>query len=1118
MIGRMMKTALFGSLCTTFAANADVGADPLEKGFANPPAQARPGVWWRWIDANISKEGITRDLTEMARKGISSAQIFDVSGGAVVGTAGMMTPEWRALFKFAVQEAARLGITLVAVPAAGWGTGGPWIKAMHAAKALRYAEIQADGPGHLSRVLPKAEGPEGWYRDVAVVAFREGRDQPVQPAQVEASSEVAVYYGIERNWTPNEAVDTAPDTYWRAAAPPSEEKPAWIQLRYHEPITAQSIFLAGTREGGPKTCELQVSDKGVEFRKVTTFEMAKGEAKRVKFASVTASIFRLAITSAHVPDVQLAGISLLRKGDNPVFKPGIKWWRFKSGNRSLWDWPKQGPAILEDEYPEDGAVDCRNTEVLDISSRMDADGKLEWDVPPGRWTIARFGTVLLDEGVKVMSRATKGKAYEADPLSPKAADRMFDSTTKILLEDVGKLGGKTFNGVLVDSWEYGAGGSRGLQPTWTDDFRERFKKRHGYDLVAYLPAMARKIVDSRDKTNRFFWDYRQIMAEAYLDFYARLTERANQRGMHSTAECGYGTYPFQHIDGLAAFGRVDVPMGEFWYISDVMSQFFAWADSIRTAASSAHIYGKNLVSAETLSTANGFEQTPDAWKITLDRELANGLNLPIMSVFSHQNDVNARPGVFSFESINVNMTWWDMSQGFLSYLARCQFLLQAGIPVADACYFFGENSCKFVPAKEFLNPPLPDGCEFDGINAEVITKRLSVKNGLLTLPNGISYRYLVLPVQPGWKVTASTLRKIKDLVDAGATVIGPKPSAAPGLEAYPNQDKEVAALADALWGATPTAAKVRKVGQGRVIRDKTIDQVLALDATPTDLALEGMTLSKKLNWCHRRTDGAEIYFISNQERQPQAGTVTFRVAGKVPEIWDPVTGKKREAADYAMADGRTTVPLELADSQSLFVVFRHAARAAKSKGLSRSAAAAQKKDRGAAQSGICLTAPWTVTFDPKWGGPAEAVKFKTLEDWTKRPEEEIRTYSGTATYKTTFDLPESQIPNRKSEIFLDLGIVKNMAQVRLNGKDLGVVWTAPWRLEISGAVKAKGNKLEIDVANVLLNRLITDGELPPEKRLTKINSMFYGYKKGALLPSGLLGPVRVLTTLPALPR
>lgn len=1089
MTKRLSIITVIALACSTAAFTAN----ELENGFDNPPAQSRPGVWWRWADGNISKEGITRDLTEMARKGIRSAQIFDVAGAAAPTTIGMMTPQWRELFKHAVKEAERLGISLAVVPAAGWGTGGPWIGPEDAAKALRYAEIQVDGPGTISRTLPRAEGPAGYYTDIAVVAFRERAGRPVQPAEVTASSVYATYYAIERNWPPAYSVDGDPGTFWKTARPPSATDPAWIEVRYHEPLTANSLYIAGAKDGGPKACELESSDDGRRFRKIAAFDLGRSESRRIEFPSATARFFRVVITSAYTQDVRLAELWLLREGDEPLAHPPVKWWWFKSGNRGIWDYPPQGPALFSEEYAEDNA-DCRSSEVVDLSARMHRDGKLEWQVPPGRWTIARFGAVLLGEPPRVMSRALKG-GYDADPLSARAADKMFDSTARILLQDAGEAAGKTLKAILVDSWEYGAG-AQGMQPTWTDGFREKFKERRGYDPVVWLPAMARRIVDSRAKTNRFFWDWRVTMADAYLDFYGRLTARAKQNGLQSTAECGYGSYPFQHIDGLAAFGRVDVPMGEFWFGDTVMSQFFRFVDTVRTAASSAHTYGRKFVSAETLTLANGTKEAPGAWKSTLDRELANGLNLPMLSVWSHQYDIKARPGLFTFDSINCNMTWWEQSQAYLSYLARAQFLLQQGQPVADACYFFGEGSCKFVPAKEMLKPALPAGYEFDGINAEVIVQRLAVRNRRLVLPEGITYRYLVLPAEAGWRVTAPTLRKVKALVEGGATVIGPKPAGAAGLRDYPKQDQAVAAMANALWGEAPGDSGVRKVSRGRVIWGKALSAVMSLDRIEPDIAFEGGAKPDSFKWCHRRTEQADIYFISNQEHQAQTVTAIFRVHGKQPELWDAVSGKRRAAA-YSMAEGRTSIPLELAGSGSIFVVFRKPASQVRAGG----------RNFAVLDEGCPLARPWTVTFDPTWGGPARPVAFTRLEDWTKRPEPGIRNYSGKATYKTTFDLPAR--PKSQSAIYLDLGTVKDIAQVRLNGKDMGVVWTAPWRVEITGVVKTTGNRLEIDVVNVWMNRLLADADLPPEKRLTRINSMMYGIRKSPPLASGLLGPVRL---------
>nr|MDQ2730442.1 discoidin domain-containing protein [Armatimonadota bacterium] len=365
------------------AAPGFAAQDELARSFADPPDSARPGVWWRWIDGNVSREGITRDLHEMAEAGIRSAEIFDVAGAPQVGKAGMMNPLWRELFHHAVDEAARNNIQLGVVPAAGWGTGGPWIGPENAAKVLRYTETQVDGARHLSQVLPSAPAVGGYYQDVATVAFREKPHRPVQPDAVTSNAVVSGYCG-EENWPPADVVDGDPNTVWRSDRAPSPVNPVWLDFRYHEALTASALWVTSAKDGGPSGCELQSSEDGLLYRTVATFAMAKGEAKRVAFTATTTRFFRLSITGAYSPDVQLAEAWLLRAGDEPDLRPGIQWWWFKSANRGFWDWPTAGPAVLDQDYSGPDAADLRHTDVIDLSAQLHG-GKLEWDVPPGRW-------------------------------------------------------------------------------------------------------------------------------------------------------------------------------------------------------------------------------------------------------------------------------------------------------------------------------------------------------------------------------------------------------------------------------------------------------------------------------------------------------------------------------------------------------------------------------------------------------------------------------------------------------------------------------------------------------------------------------------------------------------
>ncbi len=1099
-----------GGLASTHAAELPAkAADELARQFLAPPTDAKAGVWWRWIDGNVSKEGITRDLSEMARQGITVLDLFDVGGAPKVGTATMMGPEWRALFQHALAEAAKLGISINVVPAAGWGIGGPWIDATHATKTLTYREIQVDGPQRLTCDLPAASGPGGYYRDAMVVAFPAPATSPLRPLKVRASS-VQQGYCREENFPAVEGVDGDPETVWHAA--PKATFPVTLDLSYPQPLPAVRAFIASPSGAGPATGEIQASDDGKTFRTVTTLALQPGESRVVPFPPVTAGHFRLLVATAHDPQIRLAEFQVLRTGDQPQSRPGTKWWKFKSANRSVWNWPKMRiNLLLADEYSAPDVTDCRSTDTVDLTAKMSPDGKLTWDVPAGRWTIARFGVVLVGEPPRAKSRAVPGGGYEVDPYSPAAADALYDATAKILVADTPPASRKAFTGLFTDSYEIGASAD-GQQGTWTEGFRETFRKKHGYDLLPWLPALTRRVVDDRQSTNRFLWDYRQVLADLYNDFYARWTQRAHADGLLMRAENVYGTYPQPHIDGLAAGGRVDVPMGEFWF-DGLMTAFYPTVDSVRTAASAAHLYDKPLVGAESLTIAKAFEQSPKDWKRMLDGEFCKGLNQVMIHLWSQQYDVTARPGLHTYDAINANITWWPHADGFLDYIARCQQVLRFGQPFADLCYFILEDSCAYVPGRQQMTPAIPDGYEYDGLNAEVLLSRVTAKDGRVTLPHGISYRYLVLPDHAGWRVTAPVIERLAALVRDGITVIGPKPSSSPGLGDAEAQDRRIRRCADELWGAEAAASGNRKIGQGRVIWGRELKEILTDDGVPPDFGVGAESPVQNVAFAHRADADTDFYFVSNQGAKAGSFDATFRVTGRQPEFWDPLTGTRREVPRFTTNATGTTVPLTLEAGGSLIVVFTP---------VSRKADAQQSKPEVKVSENkpvLELTGPWTVQFDPAWlypldGLTGDAAKglltLPTLTPWSERPEPAFRHYSGIAVYRTEF----TWTPTTTGPLWLELGTVHETARVRLNGKDLGVVWCAPWRIEVTDTLKAGVNQVEIEVANLWVNRLRGDSLLPAEQRRTRTNRDNY-YKPGDKPPvprsSGLLGPVTLQT-------
>ncbi len=468
----------------------------------------------------------------------------------------------------------------------------------------------------------------------------------------------------------------------------------------------------------------------------------------------------------------------------------------------------------------------------------------------------------------------------------------------------------------------------------------------------------------------------------------------------------------------------------------------------------------------------------------------------VLHVYIQQPRDDRMPGINApwGSEFNRHNTWFDAGRTWVDYERRACWLLQQGHRVADVAYFIGDDAPKMTGVRR---PELPPGHDFDYINGEVILRRLTVKDGWLTLPDGPSYRVLVLPQLE--TIRPAVLRKIRDLVKAGATVLGPRPVRSPSLEDYPQCDDEVRTLAAELWGDNTSAAPgAVTFGKGRVLWGRSLEEVFAAERLAPDVEFRG-TAKDAFLFTHRRSADADVYFLSNQKDSEQEMDCAFRIAGKQPELWDAVTGERRVLSEWAGQDGQTLVPLVCAPNQSWFVVFRQPGQPA----------ADGPKNFPGVKTIATLGGRWEVSFDPKWGGP-ERVTFDAHTDWTRRAEDGIKYYSGKATYRIPFELADSALRTSRSALFLDLGEVRDLAVVRVNGKDLGTLWTAPWRVDISSAVQPGENTLEITVINPWNNRLVGDARLPVEQRRTSL-SLETVKPNAPLQSAGLLGPITLQT-------
>jgi hypothetical protein len=1087
------------------AGTAGLAEDALLKSFVTPPESAKPHTWWHWMDGQATREGITLDLEDMKRVGLGGLHLFDGGLDTPVTDIKPVTyrsPEWFALVQHTAAECKRLGLEFGMHGAAGWSlAGGTWVKSEQAMRKLVWSEATARGPSHLhlSLSLPRPPGiasafqdnpadlPKGkdadWrpndYRDSSVVAFRMPAGtqcmadaKPVLSSNIEKLDCSLLSDGrYNASLTLNPAADKKTDR--------------WIQFSFAEPFMARSLMALGGKGDAVLLCgESAETLKPVTKIKLPDALSARSTPATAVFEAARGKVFRLVFSRLAAP-VRLAEVTL--HGEALV-----NGWDGKAGFCLVTDFSKT-PAI---DVPETAAL--QSHDVVDVTACLKGD-TLTWEVPEGNWVILRLGHSPTG---KCNGPAPEGAGgLECDKLDREAVRAYYTAFLEPLKQKLGPLFGKPgFNAMLADSWEAGV-------QNWTPRFIEAFKQKRGYSPIPYLPVMTGRVVGSAELSERFLWDVRRTIGDLVAEcFYGEAQKICEENGLLFYSEApGVG---LALADAMQCKSRVAVPMGEFWVCSASQGPEYYMRhplnnDDCKEAASAAHLAGRAVVAAEsfTAGTHSPWQQYPATMKAEGDFYFAQGINRFFFHTYAHQPWSNRKPGMTMSRfgtHLGRTVTWWkDGAPAYMTYLARCQFLLQRGRSVSDFALFLSEE----VPGGLRLSkdPALqpPDGFDFDACGAETLLGGFTVADGALTLPHGARYRALVLAKST--RLTLPLAKKVASLVRDGATVIGPPLAGTPGLSDYPTSDAEVRAISKELWGES-TSGIDRKIGKGRVLWNGSLSNACARLPLQPDVEIQSST-NTVFRWIHRVDNDSDIYFVANQQDRDVTATVTFRVSGKRPELWNPVTGEAGERPAYrATADGRTAVTLSFAAFESSFVVFRVPLTAEE-----------RPNEKQAAEIKTLMTVgtPWTVTFDPAHGGPATPQPFAALADWTQSSLDSIKYYSGTAVYTTAFDCPQ---PDQAT--FLDLGKVQNIAALKLNGHELGTVWTAPWRVKVSGLLKEKDNVLEIRVTNLWPNRIIGDQALPEEKRIAKLvfaPLLQSFYKKDTpLLSSGLLGPVNLV--------
>jgi hypothetical protein len=1110
-----------GSLSPTSSAqNAPAS---LEDGFKNPPNSAKPRVWWHWMNGNITKEGIKLDLEWMNRVGIGGFQNFDASlttPKLVDKRLVYMTPEWKDAFRYATTLADQLGLEEAIAGSPGWSeSGGPWVKPNQGMKKVVWSEIRVDGGKPFTGVLPhpptvsgpiqniplfdflamiSGQPPTGgasFYADTAVIAYRAPEsDVPVTALQPKITSS---------SGTLNLALLDDGDlvkTTQLPKAPTGQQ--AWVQYEFASPQTMHAVTLVLNDPGAaaanmfgaaPSIADVEASDDGQSFRKLVDIPNDGGEEHTIAFPTTSARFFRIAFSDkppagfSEMPfDVENPFGDFSGTKPNPNFEiselvlhPGARVSRFeeKAGFANL---------IGLDAFPTPPVAESyaiRKSDIMDLTAKMHPDGTLDWTPPAGKWVVLRFGYSLT--GVTNHPASPEGTGLEVDKLSREDVKEYMDKYLDNYKSAVGDLMGKRgLKYVINDSWEAGTA-------NWTDDMVAEFTKRHGYDPRPWMPVLAGHVIESSQDSDRFLWDFRETLGELLAEnHYDQINDILHARGM--------GHYGESHEEGRAFIGdgmevkrHNDVPMSAMWTQKPgVNKEQYGYNADIRESASVAHIYGQNLVAAESLTASSGaWAWSPATLKPTADKELAMGLNRFVIHTSVHQPLVDKKPGLalgpFG-QWFNRNETWAEQAKPWVSYLARSSYLLQQGRFDADIAYFYGEDS-NLTALFGKKSPDVPTGYNFDYINADALIHVLTFKDGQLATPSGMRYRVLALDPH-SQQMSLPVLKKIRDLVQAGAIVAGLKPTDTPSLS---DNTKEFHSLVDQLWGS----GIGNTVGKGTVYGDKSLGDVLTAVRVTPDFDYTKPEPDTNVLFVHRKLADGDLYFVDNRNDRDENLDASFRVTGKEAELWHADTGAT-ERASFQIADGRTTVPLHLEPWGTVFVVFRKS-----TKNPSRNL------PKTVETTLATVDGPWDLSFEPNLGAPAK-ITLDKLTSWSDSSDEGVKYFSGKGTYTKTIDAT-ADWSAKGAHVWLDLGDVKNLAEVSVNGKPLGIVWKTPYRVDITPALKPGKNAVEIKVTNAWVNRIIGDRQPNVTKTYTFTSPKFYK-ADSKLVASGLLGPVKVI--------
>ncbi len=1081
----------------------------LEQAFLHPNAAAKPWVFWYWMHGAVSKKGITADLEAMKSVGIAGAYLMPIKDTsakiAFEPTSRQLSKAWWEKVRFAMSEAKRLNLQIGMHLSDGFAlAGGPWIKPEASMQKMVWTKTMVKGGSSFHGPLQVPEQKENYYQDIAVFAY------PLQQEPITQSSQVPLQIsssklGLNVDFLKNPA---SKETF-------KSDSTAWIQYQFQEPFTCRSLVVktAGNNYQAQRLL-VQSSDDGLHFKDIKqllsprhgwqdndeeiTHSIPTTKAKYFRF------VFDKTGTEAGSEDLDAAKWKPTLKLNAIELSSEALLNQYESKNGSVW---RVSERATEEEIPQSLCIQPKD--LIDLSPYF-KNGELNWNIPAGNWVILRMGHT--STGHKNETGGA-GKGLEADKFNEAAIKLQYNSWFGKAFEMAGPAAKDVLKVFHVDSWECGS-------QNWSANFEKEFLQRRGYALRPFLPVVAGVPIASAKESEQVLLDIRKTIAELVNDvFYKTLKTLAHKQNTLFSAE---SIAPTMMSDGLLHYSQSDLPMGEFWLRSPTHDK----PNDMLDAISGGHIYGKKIIQSESFTELRmAWDEHPGMLKAIGDRNLALGVNKLVFHVMTHNPWIDKKPGM-TLDGVGLyfqrDQTWFKQAKAWLDYLSKTQALLQQGKPVVDIAVFTGEelpsrsllpnrlvndlpglfgsarlqsekerlanigqpqrtmpegvtHSAKMADPENWINPL--NGYAYDCFNPDALLRLAKVENGKVIFANGSSYSVLVFPskhpMMPYHEMSMAVAKKIKSLMQAGATIL----------------------IDPASIGSDSARELLLKAlpGKGKMVGIPFIQNDLSNLGVAPDLNSNAVPGSIAYN--HRFTEDAEIYFVSNQSNQAKDIEFSLRANKGKPEIWDALSGKINPVFQWSREGGRTQVNLHFEANGSIFIILPKKATNQKT-----------AEETWVAQKEHEFNKNWIVQFDPVVGGPATKQRMDTLKSWTISTDPAIKYYSGTAIYTNAFFVADNQVDQT---VMLDLGEIHDIATVQLNGKDCGTVWTAPYQVDLSNAIKKGKNVLTIQVTNTWFNRLLGDYKKATISPITNTTAPLRMEGK-SLLKAGLIGPVKLL--------